>query len=194
MGCTPCADDPRVRRTRACVHQAALDLLAEVGFAGLSIESVAARAEVARTTIYRNWSSKAELVIDAFGSLSETHEQEPTGDLRADLVSLISRLADDLPEARWASVMASLVAAAEHDPELAIEKKKLMLERQRPLRSLLESGVASGAIDPAYDSETVISLLAGPLFYRRLMTDEHLDAAFAERIVDGVLRGISPQH
>lgn len=187
----PCPDDPRVRRTRARVHEATLDLLAEVGFQGFSIESVAQRAEVARTTIYRNWSTKAELVVDAFGSLSSTHEIAPTGDVRADLLALVGYLAADLPEARWASVMASLVAAAEHDPELAQEKKKLIAERQRPMREALRRAIECGQLQESTDPDVVMSMLGGPLFYRRLITNEPLDDSFVVHVVDGVLAAFS---
>jgi len=187
MDSQPCHDDPRVKRTRARVHEAALDLLAEVGFQGFSIESVAQRAEVARTTIYRNWSTKAELVVDAFGSLSSTYEIEPSGDVRSDLLALVGHLAEDLPEARWASVMASLVAAAEHDPELAQEKRKLIAERQRPIRETLRRAIESGQLRESTDPDVVMSMLGGPLFFRRLMTNEPLDDDFVVHVVDGVL-------
>jgi len=189
----PCTEDPRVRRTRALVHEATLDLLADVGFQGISIDCVAQRAGVARTTIYRNWSSKAELVVDAFGALSSTHEIEPTGDTRADLLALMGHLAGELPEARWASVMASLVAAAEHDPELAAEKKKLIAERQRPLRSILKQAIESGYLSPSTDSDVAMSMLVGPLFYRRLVTGEPLDDAFVTHVVDGVVAAFAPK-
>lgn len=183
----PCAEDPRVRRTRALVHEATLDLLADVGFEGISIDCVAQRAGVARTTIYRNWSNKAELVIDAFGSMSPTLEIEPSGDTRADLLGLMKQLAAELPEARWASVLASLVAAAEHDPQLAAEKKKLIAERKRPLRLILQQAVESDLLSPTADPELIMSMLGGPLFYRRLVTGEPLDDAFVTHVVDSVL-------
>ncbi len=182
--------DPRVRRTKALVHEAAIAVLVEEGFTGVSIESIAQRAGVARTTIYRHWSSPAAIVIDAFDSLSEPFELEPSGDVRTDLVTVLGRLATDLPESRWASVLTALVAAAEHDPELAERKRALAESRRRATMSLIEDAARRGEIRADVDSELVAAMLAGPLFYRRLLTNEPVDRQLVETIVDVVLAGL----
>jgi len=182
--------DPRVRRTKALVHEAAIAVLVEEGFTGVSIESIAQRAGVARTTIYRHWSSPAAIVIDAFDSLSEPFELEPSGDVRTDLVTVLRRLATGLPESRWASVLTALVAAAEHDPELAERKRALAESRRRATMSLIEDAARRGEIRADVDSELVAAMLAGPLFYRRLLTNEPFDRQLVETIVDVVLAGL----
>jgi len=186
--CDP--SDPRVRRTRLLVHEATIETLVEQGFEGFSIEAVAQRAGVARTTIYRNWRSRAELVVDAFGSLSAPPDIEPSGDLRADLMVIVGHMAEELPRARWASVIAALVAAAEHDVELAREKRKLINTRQQPLVDAIEAAIKAGQIRADIDPLMVVSMLAGPLFYRRLMSGETVDHDFAGQVVDCVLAGL----
>ena len=87
---TPSADrrgpcDPRVARSRAAVLDATVDLLGEVGHGGTTVEAIAERSGVAKTTIYRHWPSRAPLLIDAFHCRVEHVEATPTGDVRADL-------------------------------------------------------------------------------------------------------------
>jgi len=183
--------DPRVRRTRALVHEATIEILVDDGFEGFSIEAVAQRAGVARTTIYRNWQTRAQLIVDAFGSLSAPPEVEPSGDLRTDLMTIVGHMADELPRARWASVMAALVAAAEHDEDLAAEKRALVASRQRMLVEVIEAAIDAGEIRADVDPAMVVSMLAGPLFYRRLMSEETVDLDFAGKVVDYVLAGLA---
>ncbi len=192
----PCPDsacdpiDPRVRRTRSVVHEATIEILVGDGFEGLSIESVAQRAGVARTTIYRNWRSKADLVIDAFSSLAPPPEIEPVGEVRADLMAILGHLAHELPRARWVSVLAALVAAAECDEELAREKRSLSEVRQRPLLKVIRAAIEAGQIRSDADPKVVLAMLAGPLFYRRLMSEEAINLDFVAEVVDGVLAGL----
>ncbi len=186
--CSP--DDPRVKRTRVAVHEATLDLLAERGWQALSIDAVARRAEVARTTIYRHWETKAQLVVDAFDAITAPPVFEPTGDTRTDLVAILGNLAAELPKARWSSVMAEMVAAAEHDEELANEKRVLGESRQRPIVEVLERAVSRGEIDGTVDPKAVLALLVGPLFYRRLMSGESIDSDLVSDVVDTVLKGL----
>jgi Tetracyclin repressor-like, C-terminal domain len=130
------------------------------------------------------------VAIDAFDSLSEPFEFEASGDLRADLVTVLGRLAADLPEARWASVLTALVAAAEHDPELAERKRALADSRRRATMSLIEDAADRGEIRADVDPELVAAMLAGPLFYRRLLTNEPLDRHLVSTIVATVLSGL----
>ncbi len=186
--CSP--DDPRVLRTRAAVHEATLDLLAERGWQALSIEAVARQAGVARTTIYRHWETKAQLVVDAFDAITAPPTFESTGDTRADLISILGNLASELPQARWSSVMAEMVAAAEHDEELAAEKRILSESRQRPILEVVERAARRGEIDTNVDPKVVLALLGGPFFYRRMMTGESTDSDFVTDVVDTVLAGL----
>jgi AcrR family transcriptional regulator len=163
-------DDPRIVRTRHAVLEATLALLVEHGYDGLTIEALADQAGVAKTTIYRHWATKEEVVIAAVSSLKAAPEVPDTGSLRADLRALMRGLAAGLRRSRWVHVLPAVLDASERHPELRRLHRELVLERQRPSRLALERAVERGELEPDADIDLGVALLAGPLFYRRLHT------------------------
>lgn len=182
----------RSSRAHAAILAATVDLLAELGFAGLTIEGIAARACVGKSTIYRHWTSKAELVIEAFGSLTPTGPPGRTGDLRTDLVERVRAIVAAVTNPPLAPILPSLVDAAERDPELAELHRRFTAQRRRFVLDVLEAGIDQGAVGPTADVELVADLLAGPVFYRRLISRAALGPAYAERLVDALLPMLQP--
>lgn len=182
----------RNRRSEEAILTATVDLLAEVGFAGLTIDGIAARAGVGKATIYRHWSSKAELVIEAFTGCLEPLELIDTGSLRGDLVQAIRRLIRVLTDSPAAHIVPTLVDAAERDPELAELHRSFTAERRKSMVEILQRGVERGELPAGSDLDLLCDLLAGPVFYRRLVTHRPFDRRFAERLADTVLRAAGP--
>ena len=182
----------RSSRAHAAILAATIDLLAELGFAGLTIEGIAAAAGVGKSTIYRHWSSKAQLVIEAFGSLARVEPPVRTGDLRTDLVARLRALIMAVNSPPLGPIIPSLIDAAERDPELAELHRRFTAQRRRFVLDVLESAIDQGVVDPAADVELVADLLAGPVFYRRLVSRAALDPGYAERLVDTLLRVLQP--
>lgn len=187
----PC--DPRVARSRAAVLQATLELLGEVGHAGTTVEAIAERSGVAKTTIYRHWPQRGALLFDAFHSNVTHTDAAPTGDVRTDLLAMASGLAAKLRDPRWSRIMATLIDAAEADPELSELSAGFAAERRAAVKALLDTGVESGQLDPGIDTELGSILLGGPLFYQRMMMREPADDATLERLLDLVLDGLRPR-
>lgn len=183
----------RSHRSHAAILAATIDVLSELGFAGLTIEGVAARAGVGKATIYRHWRSRAELVIEAFGSLERPDVPIATGDLRADLVERVRTVVAIATEPPLGSIVPSLLDAAERDEELAELLRRFITQRRRLLLDVLDEGVAGGAVDSRVDVEIVADLLAGPVFYRRLVSRAELGPAYAARLVDTLLPAVSPR-
>jgi AcrR family transcriptional regulator len=181
--------DPRVARSRAAVLAATVDLLGEVGHVGTTVEAIAERSGVAKTTIYRHWPSRAPLLIDAFHSSVEKGDHAPTGDVRADLLAIACGLAAKLRDPQWSRIMATLIDAAESDPELSEISTTFTAERRGVVKGILDAGVASGELAPDLDTELGAVLLGGPLFYLRMMLREPADDETLERIIDMVLKG-----
>ena len=179
--------DPRVTRSKAAVLAAAGDLLSEVGFAGVSVDEVSARSGVAKTTIYRHWPSRSALLADVCRKPDRIPPARTTDDLEADLVALLSGLARALRAAPWARTLASLVDAAERDPELRAVHRDVVRERQRPLREILERAIDRGDLPKTLDVDTAVALLVGPLFYRRFVSHDPVTPALARKIVESVL-------
>ncbi|WIM99662.1 TetR/AcrR family transcriptional regulator [Actinoplanes oblitus] len=179
--------DPRVLRSRASVLTSALALLAERGVAGTTIEAVAERSGVAKTTIYRQWDSQTTLVLDAFDSVLAAPSDPATGSLRDDLVQLLTGFAEALRVSPATGLMFALIDAAERDPAFAALHRRQAENRHRLILRVLARGIERGELSADADPADLLDLLAGPIFHRRAVTGRTLDAAFAERVVDRVL-------
>jgi AcrR family transcriptional regulator len=145
---------------------------------------------VAKTTIYRHWPSRAPLLFDALHGSVEKVDVVPSGDVRTDLVAVAQGLATKLRDPRASRVMATLIDAAESDPELAELSTRFTAERREVVKAILDAGVESGELDPDLDTELGTVLLGGPLFYFRMMLREPADEATLERVIDTVLAGL----
>jgi AcrR family transcriptional regulator len=177
-----------VIRSKASILDACAELISEEGFAGVSIEAVAARSGAAKTTIYRHWPSREALLIEAFGICSDASFPSPdTGSLREDLVLVLGGLAMKLNEGGWCSALSSLADAASRDPELERLHVTTLALRRRPLTDILERAVTRGELPADLDLEDAVSLLAGPLFYRAMIARQHLEDSFVARTVDAGL-------
>ena len=176
-------ENARVRRSREAVLRATLDLLTEIGLDALSIEEVARRSGVAKTTIYRHWATRSDLVVEACSRLVAEGEAPDTGSLRGDLTVALRELAGLLRSARWASVLPSVVDAAERDPRLAQVHATIQRSHAIPLATILARAVVRGEIATDDDPSEGIAALLGPLYYRRWFSREPLDDDFVEAVV-----------
>jgi AcrR family transcriptional regulator len=182
--------DPRIVRTREAVLDSTLELLVERGYDGLAIEGVAERAGVAKTTIYRQWPTTELLVLEAVARLKDLPLVPDTGNVRDDLRTLMRGLAAGLRRSRWTNVLPTIIAASERHPELRRLHREFVRERQHPSRVVLERAIERGELAADADVELGVSLLAGPLFYRRLVTQTPLPAGFVDGVVDAVLAAL----
>lgn len=185
--------DPRVARSRAAILDACAELIAEEGFSGVTIEAVAARSGAAKTTVYRHWPSREALLIEAFGTCSAPAGPPPTtGSVREDVRAVLRGLAAKLNESDWCATMCSLVDAASRDEELARLHVATVAERRRPLTDALERGIAAGELPRDLDIDRAVATIAGPLFYRAMVSREPVDDAFIDGIVTEALPAPRP--
>jgi AcrR family transcriptional regulator len=170
---------------------AALDVLAEEGYDGMTIDMVAARAKAGKATLYRRWPSKAELVIDAVACMKTTgldpHDLPDTGTLRGDLVAMIKPHTIDDAE-RKLQVMAGLVSMLSRSPELAeVAHTAIMDPRARITRKLLQRAIDRGEIPADSDIDTLSMVSASMAAYRTLMLRQTVDREFLLSVIDGVI-------
>lgn len=175
--------DPRVERTRSVVLRAAADLLAEEGFEQITIDGIAERSGVARSTIYRNWPDRARLLIEAFEVVCDFPPPPDTGSLASDLGAFARLLADGLANADWGRSLPSLIGAAAHDPELHRAMLAFNAERRAHVEAVVRRAVERGEVPRGTEIELPIIRFAAAFFFARLMTDRPLDEAYADEIV-----------
>ena len=180
---TPDEVDPRVARTRDLVLGATAELLVEQGFDRVTIEEIADRSRVARSTIYRNWPDRSELLVEGFDRLCSFSEVPDLGGLEPELRLLAQDLADGLTEQEWGCALASFVGSAAHDPELAAAKQAFSERRRAMVGAVFERAAARGEISDRWDPGELAELFAAPFFFRRLISHAPIDEAFVERQV-----------
>lgn len=172
------------------ILDAAEELLIENGYAGFTIDGVAARTGVGRPTIYRRWPSKAALAIAALEEGVPLDSTPDTGSLREDLRAFqrgrITRM--NLPAHR--PIVSGLVSHAVADPALAAEFTGWYLHRQEGVDLILQRAVDRGELPPDVDFELVNDLLLGPLYTRAVVRGQPLAPELARQTVDIVLAAL----
>lgn len=183
----------RSEDARRAVLQAADDLLVEKGFAGVTIEGIAAAAGVSKQTIYRWWSSKTDVLLDTF--LEDAAEQLSPADhggLGPDLRAHLRRLARFLAEDDAGAVFRALIGHAQHDPEFAETLRTRHLDEQRRRDRLpLERAIRRGELPEGFDTVAALDRLVGPIYHRVLITGDRVDEAFVDGVVEGFLRSLA---
>jgi len=181
-------------RNEACtgeILEAALHLVAEVGIARLTMDAVAARAGVGKATIYRRWTSKEALMLDAWMSCVRKPPAPDTGTLLGDLEALLGGIDSPLSDRDLQRVFPQMIAAAKVNPEVADAYRAFVEQRRAPLRAVLLRGVERGEIDPTVDLDVVQDLLVAPLMYRWIVTDAPIDETVIRQIIATVTAGIA---
>jgi AcrR family transcriptional regulator len=180
---------PRCDATRVAVLRAAYELLQESGLARFTIEAVAARSGVARTTIYRWWSSKGALAMEGFlEATAQDMHVPPTNSVARDIRTLLHAFAR-LQYGPAGRIVRGIIAEGQSDPEtIEAFKANFVAPRRAELRALVERGIASGELRADLDIEMVSYALFGPL-YQRMLLNEGLDEAWVDRLANSFLAG-----
>jgi TetR/AcrR family transcriptional regulator of autoinduction and epiphytic fitness len=180
--------DPRVERSRYLILEAAFAELGEVGYGAFTIESVAARAGVGKSTIYRHWPEKLGLIADAFQTLHEQRGPDiASGTPRERIERVVRHVAEVVVGSTFSTCIPALIDAAERDRDLRRFHHRFQKEARRPLVELIAEGVARGDFRAATDPELAAIALLGVIFYRRLMSGAPFDPGHARELVAAVL-------
>lgn len=184
---------PRDPRTDRAILDATVAVVAERGFARLTVDEVALRAGVGKATIYRRWPSKLPLVIESVCQLSDEKVPVPdSGTLRGDVQALIESFVGALTSP-LGQALVRLVSEAATDPQLRhTVHEELIVRRQKALGAILERGIAKGEIRPDADVDLVLEVGTAALLHRLVVSDRPLDLDYASRVVELLLDGLSP--
>ena len=184
---------PRSEHARRAVLDAALALVQEGGYSAATIEEIAARSGVAKTTIYRWWPSRPALVVDLLMELASAVAPPPAGPhplraLRLEL-SRVAQAAGGLP----GCLMLALVAEAQNDPSVrAALRKGLFNPRRKATAEVIRRAQAAGELGKAVPPRVAVDLLFGPVFYRRLLREEPVTEEFVRLVFESVRAGMGP--
>ena len=181
--------DERVEKSKKTVLAATHELLQKFGLSGVTVDEVSRRSGVAKTTIYRHWPSRESLLLDACSQLSSRPPVPDTGRLRTDLETLASGVAARLHQP-WATVMPSIIDAAERDKELAELQSQIHAQMRGAFVTVIERGQQRGEFPRAQDARELVASILGPLLYRRFFSREALNEGFAKKVVGRALREI----
>jgi AcrR family transcriptional regulator len=181
---------PRSEDARRAIVRSTLKLLQETGFPDLSIEAIAANADVGKATVYRWWPNKASLVADAFSSSADEELRFPnTGSVRADVSVQMKHLVRIL-RGRRGRIVAALIGGGQSDPEL-IEafRDRFMMPRRQEAYVTLRRGISRGELPEDLDLDLTLDTLYGALYMRFLIRQSGLTEEYVDEVVGLVIDG-----
>ncbi|MEV5142852.1 TetR/AcrR family transcriptional regulator [Streptomyces sp. NPDC052727] len=192
----------RSEKSRRAIYAAALSLVGEVGYPKTTVEAIAARAGVGKQTIYRWWSSKADVLLEAFLDLAEQAARAAgqevdavpdTGDLAADLKAVLRATVDELLDPRFEAPARALAAEGVVNEQLGREVVTKLLEPQLQLYvARLRSAQDAGAVRAGVDPRIALELFVSPLAQRWLQRSGPISYAYTDTLVEYALHGIAP--
>jgi len=165
------------------------ELLDELPYSEITVEAIAARACVSKQTIYRWWTGKHQLAMQAYTQLMQGQVQlADTGSIAGDLRALLRRSCALLNERTRGTTLAGLIVAAQNDPDFAVEFRDSYIGvRRKVIEAMLRRGVARGELVKTLDVSLAIELLYGPIWYRLLLRNAPLDDKFADAVAAAFL-------
>jgi AcrR family transcriptional regulator len=182
---------PRPRTPEDPILRATVDLLAEHGIGGLTVDTVAATTGVSKATLYRRWGSRAQLIHAAISSMQQPFVEPDSGSLREDLVLLLRQLVAYVSRRDSGRLLPALVDAAARDPELAVLQRQTAQAARAVYERVLRRGIDRGELPADVDTALVIDLLMGPVLYRRHTMQNTVRGSYADAVIDTVLAAFS---
>lgn len=180
--------DPRVSRSRAAVLRAATDLLVDGGPNAVTVDAIVARSGVAKSTIYRHWASRDEILVSVIESCAPRFpEPTPGTDVADSLRQLMHHIAHAMSDPEWARVIPALLMLKHHEAGIAAMNQRLEHEQDKVLTTLLQRGVDEGILTADLDPQEAMTTLLGPLLFAQLTDSVKIDDAFVDRAVDRFL-------
>lgn len=182
---------PRSESVGQAIREAAQAILAAEGYAGLSFEAVAARAGVAKTTVYRRYEDRVALIVDIATGLVDGQPEPDTGSLGPDLVLTLRTTAEAFANPVTGAMIAAVVGEMAHDPRLAeAMRTTVMARRIAALGRVFARAIERGEIPADTDWWLHSQRVVGPLMMRTLVTHEPIDDDLIERLVGLELRSL----
>lgn len=185
---------PRSETARLAILRTALNLLAKNGFANLTIEAVAASANVGKATVYRWWPNKAALIADAFANSATRKLHFPdTGSLMTDMSRQMRQLIKVFRSSRGRMVSAILAGGQTDDELLSAFRHRFLWPRRQEAYDTLRRGIRRGELKRNVDMDLLLDSLYGPIYMRFLIRHDRLTPDFVDALCALVLTGAQAQ-
>jgi AcrR family transcriptional regulator len=184
---------PRSAEADRSILRAAVDILGEEGYGGVTMEGVACRAGVGKATVYRRWASKSALVVDAMSACRDSGFCPPdSGSAREDLLAFVRGFMHTVRTSDAGRVMPAVVAELARNPELAEAfRDGFVKPRRARVLEAVRRGVDRGEVRPDVDAELVADGVVALLMHRFLITGMEIDDGLPERVIELLWRGIA---
>ena len=180
--------DPRIARTRATVLGTAADLVVEQGPTALTVDAVVARSGVARSTIYRHWPTRDDLLVDVFDfCVPEISSPPPDLGFEDAMRFFLHDLVRQMSDPKWSRMMPAMLALKAFEPTLADVEQRLERRQDTVSAELFARAVAEGLIDETVDQNQLIARLIGPLIFAVLTNETPLTTGLADASLAGVM-------
>jgi AcrR family transcriptional regulator len=170
--------------TREKMLSAAAVLVVDAGLAGFSVDEVARRSGVAKTTIYRHFSSAKELLVAALDQMMKAPPTPDTGSLRTDLLEYLASVRPGFADVALRTLFFEIYAASARDPELRVLQQTLMRARAEPTRAIFDNARARGELSDELDYPTMAEIVQGPFILRSMFRPETLAEVDLEALAD----------
>jgi AcrR family transcriptional regulator len=183
--------DPRIARTHQAVMDAASALLMEGGPSAITMDAVVLRSGVAKSTMYRHWATRDELVADVFGYLvPKMTAPDPSLDFEHALRSLVEQMLRNMADPRFRKTVPALLLLKMHQREIAAVEERINDDQRIVFAEVFQRGVVAGRVPADSDTDLLITLLVGPLMMAMMMDTADLDGSLAERAITQFLAGL----
>lgn len=181
---------PRSEQAHRAALDATVEVLLEAGVEGVTLEEVANRSGVARSTLYRHFSTRENLIAQAARCCLVDVPTPDTGSLADDLRTLFGRFTTDAGERRVQDLLPLLIDAGTRDPDMEQLVTSILAERKRPIRTVLQLAQLRGEISPDLDLDTAMAMVIGPFTYRRLVEQREATPEFIEAVLVGAIAAL----
>lgn len=181
---------PRDSETEERILQVTLRMLREDGYSRMSIDGVALKAGVSKPTIYRRWTSKADLATAAVRTLQLVEPPVDTGSAKEDLIRTLENFSRSLLRPNGMSLIGTVIAEESHTPDLIrLFRERLVAPRRAMLRGILRRALESGEVQAGIDLDTVTNMMVGA-FYARYLVNSKVPRSFARSVVESLWSGL----
>ena len=176
---------PRSEEAHRAALDATVELLIESGVEGVTLDEVSARSGVAKSTLYRHFGSREDLITKAAGCCVVEVPTPDTGSLAGDLEFLFDHIGKVEDQRRVTDLLSVLIESARWDPAMEELRDEALAERRRPIRTVLQLAQLRGEIGPHLDLDSAVAMVVGPFTYRRMVERRKVTPEFAEMVLHG---------